>query len=50
MVLIAVIALVWVLCLAIGATFGIIAKIIWIAILFTVASAIWHFIRGKNGS
>jgi hypothetical protein len=48
MVLLALVALVWVICLAVGAAMGIILKVIWFAVLFTIASAIWYFIKGKT--
>lgn len=49
MKLLAILALIWVLCLVVGAAFGVLGKIIWLAVLLSIAGAIWHFIQGRNG-
>ena len=45
MKLIAMIVLVWLVCLLAGAVFGVLGKVIWIAILASVIAAIWHYIN-----
>lgn len=43
--LIALIAVVWFLCLAVGAVFGILGKIIWLAILVSLISLFWGYVH-----
>lgn len=45
MKILATILLIWLLCLAIGAAFGVLGKIIWLAILLTVISAVYGYIK-----
>ena len=47
MKIIAVIALIWLVCMAIGAAFSIIGKIIWVAILLSVIAAVWGFVQKR---
>lgn len=45
MKILAAIALVWLVCLAIGAAFGILGKIIWLAVLATAIGAAWKILQ-----
>jgi len=45
MKVIAAIVLVWLVCLLIGAAFGVLGKLIWIAILGTAVAAIYGYIK-----
>lgn len=46
MKILAMIALVWLIILALGAVFGILGKLIWLGVLITVIVFIMDFIRG----
>ena len=39
------IVLIWLICLAIGAGFGILGKIVWLAILLSAIAAVYGFIK-----
>ncbi len=45
MKILAAIALIWLICLAIGATFSILGKVIWVAILLSLIAAAWGFLK-----
>lgn len=47
MKILAAIALIWLVCMAIGAAFSIIGKIIWVAILLTLIAAVWGFMTRR---
>ncbi len=47
MKILAVIALIWLVCMAIGAAFSIISKIIWVAILLSLIAAVWGFMQKR---
>ena len=41
------ILMVWLACLAVGAFFGILGKVIWFAVLVTVILGIWKYVEDK---
>jgi hypothetical protein len=45
MKILAAIALIWLVCMAIGAAFSIIGKIIWVAILLSLIAAAWGVLK-----
>lgn len=46
--ILAAIALIWLVCMAIGAVFSIIGKIIWVAILLSLIAVAWGFLSNKT--
>ena len=45
MKLIALIVLIWLICLLVGTSFGILGKVIWIAILASLIAAVWGYLH-----
>ena len=45
MKILAAIALIWLVCMAIGAAFSILGKVIWVAILLTLIAGVWGFMK-----
>ncbi len=45
MKILAAIALIWLVCMAIGAAFSILGKIIWVAIPLSLIAAVWGFMQ-----
>jgi hypothetical protein len=45
MKVLAVIILIWLLFLFVGSVFGILGKLIWIAVLATVIAAVWGYLK-----
>lgn len=45
MKLLATLLVIWLVCLLVGASFGILGKVIWIAVLATLIGALWKYIK-----
>lgn len=45
MKILAAIALIWLVCMAIGATFSILGKVIWVAILLSLIAVVWGVLK-----
>ena len=48
MKLLAIILIIWLICLMVGAFFGILGKLIWIAILATAIGGIWKWLEHQK--
>ena len=45
MKILAAIALIWLICMAIGAAFSIIGKVVWVAILLSLIAMVWGVLK-----